>query len=59
MSYDNIASISQVASLLMFIGMFAAVLVYALLPRNGVRFDEAQRRALDLAPQTARKENAK
>ena len=56
MSYDTIATISQVTSLLMFVGMFAAVLGYALWPRNGQRFEAAQRRALDLAdkPVTAR-----
>ena len=48
MSYDAIATISQVASLLMFIAMFAAVLVYALKPENGEVFDKVQRRALDL-----------
>ena len=56
MTYDTIATISQVTSLLMFVGMFAAVLAYALWPRNGTRFEEVQRRALDLAdkPATAR-----
>ena len=48
MSYETIATLSQVASLLMFIGMFAAVLVYALRPSNGVRFERAQRAALEL-----------
>ncbi len=48
MSYDTIATWSQVASLLMFIAMFAAVLIYALWPRNGTRFEAAQRSALDL-----------
>ena len=48
MSYDTIATISQVTSLLMFVGMFLAVLAYALWPKNGPRFDVAQRRALDL-----------
>jgi len=48
MTYEIVATISQVASLLMFIGMFAGVLAYALWPRNGPRFDEVQRRALDL-----------
>ena len=50
MSYQTVASISQVTSLLMFIGMFIGVLVYALWPSNGPRFEEAQRRALDLDP---------
>lgn len=48
MSYDTIATISQVTSLLMFVGMFLAVLAYALWPSNGRRFETAQRRALDL-----------
>ena len=51
MTYDTIATISQVTSLLLFIGMFAAVLTYALWPKNAVRFDSAQRRALDLEPE--------
>jgi cytochrome c oxidase cbb3-type subunit 4 len=50
MTYDTIATISQVVSLLMFVGMFAAVVAYALWPKNGPRFEEAQRRALDLEP---------
>jgi cbb3-type cytochrome oxidase subunit 3 len=48
MSYDTVATISQVASPLMFIGMFIAVLAYALRPSNGVRFERAQRAALEL-----------
>jgi cbb3-type cytochrome oxidase subunit 3 len=48
MTYNTIATISQVTSLLMFIAMFAAVLVYALRPTNGKRFDDIQRQSLDL-----------
>lgn len=48
MTYAWIATVSQVTSLLMFIALFAAVLIYALWPRNGQRFERAQRRALDL-----------
>lgn len=55
MTYDTIATISQVTSLLMFIAMFAAVLVYALWPQNGARFDAAQRSALDLDQSAGRK----
>ncbi len=55
MSYETVATISQVASLLMFIVMFVAVVAYALWPRNGPRFEAAQRRALDL---DARRNNA-
>jgi cytochrome c oxidase cbb3-type subunit 4 len=48
MSYQTVASISQVTSLLMFVGIFLVVLVYAMWPANGPRFEEAQRKALDL-----------
>jgi len=48
MSYQTVASFSQVTSLLMFIGIFLGVLAYALWPSNGPRFEEAQRKALDL-----------
>ena len=48
MTYETIATFSQVTSLLMFIAMFVAVLSYALWPRNAARFDEVQRQALDL-----------
>jgi cytochrome c oxidase cbb3-type subunit IV len=48
MTYDVIAALSQVVSLLMFVAMFLAVVVYALWPGNKPRFEEAQRRALDL-----------
>ena len=48
MTYNTIATISQVTSLLMFIVMFAAVLAYALWPANGKLFETIQRRSLDL-----------
>ena len=48
MTYEAIATLSQVVSLLMFIAMFLAVIVYALWPGNKPRFEAAQRRALDL-----------
>jgi cytochrome c oxidase cbb3-type subunit IV len=54
MTYATIATISQVTSLLLFIAMFAAVLVYALRPKNGKRFDAIQRRSLDLEQQDSR-----
>lgn len=50
MGYDTIAQLSQVASLLLFIALFVAVLVYAFWPKNRQRFEAAQRRALDLKP---------
>jgi cytochrome c oxidase cbb3-type subunit IV len=48
MTYDTVASISQVTSLLMFVAMFIAVVAFALWPKNGARFEQAQQRALDL-----------
>ena len=48
MTYDTVATISQVASLLIFIAMFFAVLAYAFWPGNRQRFEEAQARALEL-----------
>lgn len=48
MTYQLVASISQVTSLLMFIAMFIAVVAYAMWPSNRARFEEAQRQALDL-----------
>jgi cbb3-type cytochrome oxidase subunit 3 len=48
MTYDTVASICQVVSLLMFVGLFLAVLAYALKPSNGARFERAQRTALNL-----------
>jgi len=48
MTYETIATLSQVTSLLMFIGMFLVVLVYALRARNASAFEKLQRRALDL-----------
>lgn len=48
LDYETVATWSQVTSLLMFIAMFIGVLVYALRPRNGARFDAIQKGALDL-----------
>ena len=48
MTYEAVATLSQVVSLLMFVATFLAVVVYALWPANKPRFEEAQRRALDL-----------
>ena len=48
MSYDLVATVSQVASLLLFVAMFIIVLTYALWPSNRIRFEKAQKRALDL-----------
>jgi cytochrome c oxidase cbb3-type subunit IV len=48
MTYEFVAAVSQMTSLMLFIALFAGVLAYALWPKNGAKFEEAQRRALDL-----------
>jgi len=48
LTYDTVATFSQVTSLLMFVAMFAVVLAYALWPSNGQKFERWQRSALDL-----------
>ena len=51
MSYENVASISQVVALLFFIALFVAVLAYAFCPGNKKRFDEAARLPLEDDPE--------
>lgn len=48
MSYDTVATISQVASLLLFIALFIGVVIYVLLPKTKQKLEQAQYRALDL-----------
>ena len=48
MSYDTVATFSQVASLLLFVALFFAVLAYVFWPGNRKRFEKAQRSALHL-----------
>jgi cytochrome c oxidase cbb3-type subunit 4 len=48
MTYETVATYCQVISLLMFIAMFAAVVLYAMWPGRAAEFDELQRRALNL-----------
>lgn len=51
MTYDTVATYSQVASLLLFTAMIIGVIIYAFWPGNRRKFDEAQRKALDLDPE--------
>ena len=50
MSYEQVASISQVAALIFFIVLFAAVVVYAFWPGNKKQFDEASKLPLEEDP---------
>ncbi|RXF73183.1 cbb3-type cytochrome c oxidase subunit 3 [Hansschlegelia zhihuaiae] len=46
MTYETLAHLAQTAGLLFFFSLFAAVLGYALRPRNRARFDAAARTPL-------------
>ena len=50
MTYEQVASITQVAALLLFIAMFLAVLIYTFLPGNKKRFERAARLPLEQDP---------
>jgi cytochrome c oxidase cbb3-type subunit IV len=50
MTYEQVASITQVAALLLFIGMFLAVLIYTFWPGNKKRFERAARLPLEQDP---------
>ena len=51
MTYDQVASISQIVALLLFIGLFAAVLLYAFWPGNKKSFEEAAKLPLEGDPE--------
>jgi cytochrome c oxidase cbb3-type subunit IV len=43
MQYDTIVQVSQIASLILFMALFAAAVLYAFWPGNQKGFDEAAR----------------
>ena len=45
--YEALASFAQTWGLLLFIALFAAVVAYALWPKNQAKFDRAARMPLD------------
>jgi cytochrome c oxidase cbb3-type subunit IV len=47
MTYDTVATVSQVTTLLLFISLFILVIGYVLWPGNQAKFDKAARAALD------------
>ena len=55
MTYDTVATVSQLASLLLFIALFLAVIGYTLWPANKDRFEKAARIAIDPAKKDANK----
>lgn len=51
MTYAQVASITQVAALLLFVALFIGVLIYAFWPGNKKRFEEAARLPLEKDPE--------
>jgi len=50
MTYEQVASITQVAALLLFVALFVCVLIYAFWPGNKRRFEQAARLPLEKDP---------
>ncbi|HEU4476755.1 MAG TPA: cbb3-type cytochrome c oxidase subunit 3 [Methyloceanibacter sp.] len=51
MTYEQVASITQVAALLLFVALFIGVLIYAFWPGNKKRFERAARLPLEQDPE--------
>ncbi len=56
MSYEQVASISQVVALIFFIVLFAAVVLYAFWPGNKKLFERAARMPLEKDPENDEKD---
>ena len=50
MTYQQVATITQVGALILFIVLFAGVLLYAFWPGNKKRFEEAAKLPLEQDP---------
>jgi cytochrome c oxidase cbb3-type subunit 4 len=50
MTYESVTAISQIVALLFFIGLFAAVLIYAFWPGNKKQFEKDARIPLEKDP---------
>jgi cytochrome c oxidase cbb3-type subunit 4 len=50
MTYEKVATITQVGALILFIVLFAGVLIYAFWPGNKKRFEDAAKLPLDPDP---------
>ena len=51
MTYEQVASITQVAALSLFVALFIGVLIYAFWPGNKKRFEQAARLPLEKDPE--------
>jgi cytochrome c oxidase cbb3-type subunit IV len=47
MTYESVATVSQVAALLIFFGFFVGVIVYVFWPGNKKRFEQASKLPLE------------
>ena len=47
MTYDTVATVSQVTTLLLFMALFLIVIVYVFWPANRAKFKKAARTALE------------
>ncbi|HMK40892.1 MAG TPA: cbb3-type cytochrome c oxidase subunit 3 [Methyloceanibacter sp.] len=57
MSYEQVASVSQVVALVFFVALFAGVLLYAFWPGNKKRFEQAARLPLEKDPDSDMKDS--
>jgi cytochrome c oxidase cbb3-type subunit IV len=57
MGYEQVASITQIAALLLFIALFIGVLIYVFWPGNKKRFDEAAQLPLENDPDSDEKKD--
>lgn len=57
MSYEQVASVSQVVALVVFVALFAGVLLYAFWPGNKKRFEQAARLPLEKDPDSDEKDS--
>ena len=51
MTYETVASFTQVAALLVFVALFAGVVIYVLWPGNKKSFEEAAKIPLEKDPE--------
>jgi cytochrome c oxidase cbb3-type subunit IV len=57
MTYEQVASITQVAALVLFVVLFVGVLIYAFWPGNKKRFEDAARLPLEQDPPDDKKDD--
>jgi len=57
MTYEQVASVTQVLALLLFVALFIGVLIYAFWPGNKKRFEDAARLPLEQDPPDDKKDD--